>query len=502
MFDVNEITLETVGCGQYLDTNAEVEARVNNRTPTPMKILAAVLISAVSLGCTVWATAPAMADTGGKTSILAKAEEGELPKGLDDLFGLEEAKPAATSTTSKPARAKLPLQGSVQFEAARTVASPEHWSKLRTRAEVGSKGVLGSGVKWKANARLDYDAVFQVEDDFYPRAVERDQRFEASIRETYLDIGAGNWDFRLGRQHVVWGEMVGLFFADVVSARDLREFILPEFDAMRIPQWSARAEYFGDNLHAELLWIPVASYDDIGKPGAEFYPMPDGLTVVGEDRPDRGLGHTNYGLRLSALKNGWDVSCFYYGSMDREPTFYREFDGLTPVFQARHDRIHQLGGTLAKDFGAAVLKAEAVYTHGRNFSLFEDDGSDPDGVVEQDILDWALGLDFTLPAETRLNVQFFQRAFFDHDSRIIQDRHENGYSLHLNKKLTDNLEAQATWIASLNRNDWMLRPRVAWNFERNWRLLVGADVFNGRPTGLFGQYDDQDRVYAEVRYSF
>jgi hypothetical protein len=66
--------------------------------------------------------------------------------------------------------------------------------------------------------------------------------------------------------------MVGLFFADVVSARDMREFILPEFDQMRIPQWAARAEYFADDYHAELLWIPVASYDNIGKPGAEFYP--------------------------------------------------------------------------------------------------------------------------------------------------------------------------------------------------------------------------------------
>jgi len=49
--------------------------------------------------------------------------------------------------------------------------------------------------------------------------------------------------FRLGRQHIVWGEMVGLFFADVVSAKDMRQFILPDFDMIRIPQWAARAEF-------------------------------------------------------------------------------------------------------------------------------------------------------------------------------------------------------------------------------------------------------------------
>jgi len=32
--------------------------------------------------------------------------------------------------------------------------------------------------------------------------------------------------------------------------------------------------------------------------------------------------------------------------------------------------------------------------------------------------------------------------------------------------------------------------------------VVGADIFNGAPFGLFGRYDRQDRVYSEVRYSF
>ncbi len=436
-----------------------------------------------------------------------------LPKGLDDLFELDSKKPASATSESTPADVVRPgpargadpgLNGFIQIELARTVAAPEHGSKLRTRAELGSKGALGDNIKWKATVRLDYDAIYDL-NDYYPAAVERDQRFEASLRETYVDVGAGDWDFRLGRQHVVWGEMVGLFFADVVSARDLREFILPEFDVMRLPQWAARAEYFKDDYHAELLWIPIAGYDDIGKPGAEFYPLPGGLNIRAEDRPERRLSHTNYGLRLSTLKHGWDVSGFYYRSLDREPTFYREFTGGGASFQARHDRIDQWGGTLAKDFGAAVLKAEAVYTSGRRFPVMDDPaaaGADADGVVAQDILDWALGLDFTLPAETRFNVQLFQRAFFDHDPRIVPKRHENGFSLYLNHKLTDKLEAQATWIASLNRTDWLLRPRVAWSFERNWRLMAGADVFKGNPTGYFGQYDDKDRVYAELRYSF
>jgi hypothetical protein len=48
----------------------------------------------------------------------------------------------------------------------------------------------------------------------------------------------------------------------------------------------------------------------------------------------------------------------------------------------------------------------------------------------------------------------------------------------------------------------MLRPKVAWNFQPNWRLILGADVFNGPSLGFFGQFANRDRVYTELRYSF
>lgn len=420
----------------------------------------------------------------------------------DALFGDEDT--PRTRAAAKPESDGSGLKGFLQFELARTIADPDHWSKLRTRGEFGGNGKFGSGMKWKASIRLDYDAVFEV-NDYYPSEVARNQRANASLRETYLDISAGNWDFRLGRQHVVWGEMVGLFFADVVSARDLREFILPDFDMLRTPQWAARAEYFQDEFHAELLWVPVATHDEIGKPGAEFYPYQPalpGLSVQyrNEVKPSRNLQNGNYGIRLSTLKNGWDLSAFYYRSMDIQQTFYREIIGPTIFYEPHHDRINQVGGTLAKDFGSVVLKGEGVYTRGRKFGVI--DPLDADGLVTQNTLDWALGFDFTLSADTRFNAQLFQRVFFDHNPAIIPEGRENGYSLYLNKKFGSKWEAQATLISSLNRTDGLFRPRVQWNFEKNWRLLAGLDIFKGPPTGMFGRYANRDRIYSEVRYSF
>lgn len=420
----------------------------------------------------------------------------------DALFDDESRTPFATRDNTSG------WGGFVRGELAYTYADPPHWSKMLVRSELSAHGSLFPNVKYKVSARLDYDFAYDAT-DFYPRDVRRDQRVNLFLRENFLDIGAGDWDFRLGRQHIVWGEMVGLFFADVVSAKDLREFILADFDILRIPQWAARAEYTKGDFHAEAIWIPAASYDEIGKPGAEFFPAvippPQGFATLfdNEQIPKRRVSNSNYGLRLSYLANGWDASAFYYRSMDASPTFYRQIV-IAPdpayVYQARHDRITQVGGTLAKDLGATVFKAEAVYTRNRGYGVI--DPFDEDGVVKQNTLDVAVGLDFALPADTRFNFQLFDRMFFNHDSRNIYERHEPGVTLLFNRKVTERVEAEILWLSSLQRSDGLVRPRVAWDFQRNWRLVFGVDVFYGPELGFFGQYDNRDRVYTELRYTF
>jgi len=457
----------------------------------------------VSAGGLETAEPDARTVVGERFQLVDKSMADDAIGGRDELFGDIDSSPAPNEKAKKSEISSFKgIKGFLQFEVARSYQKPAHWSKMLTRADLSGQGSLGNGIKWKLGARLDYDAVYGI-NDFYSKDVANDQRADLTLRENYLDISAGDWDFRLGKQNVVWGEMVGLFFADVVSARDLREYILPEFDTMRIPQWAARAEYFSGDYHTELVWIPVASYDQIGKPGSEFFPGPNsGVQYRNEDIPSRNLRNTDYGVRFSALKGGWDVSGFAYSSMDISPTFYRE--PLNPpnaiVYQARHDRINQFGGTLAKDFGSVVLKSEGVYTRGRKYIVTR--LSDDDGLARQNTLDWAIGLDFQLPADTRFNAQLFERLYFAHDPDLISDAREDGYSLLLNHKLNEKLEVQAMWIASFNRTDWLFRPRLTWDFERNWRLAVGADIFKGPQIGLFGRYDGNDRVYSEVRYSF
>lgn len=434
-----------------------------------------------------------------------ESASGEKPAATsrDELFGLP-AREQASAPSAKP----VEWRGFVQNTTAYDYREPRHWSRAVVRTQLGAQGG-GGNLKWKASARLDVDPVY-FNSGFYPEAVRRDQRADFMLRETYLDTSLGSLQLRLGKQHIVWGEMVGLFFADVVSARDQRDFILPDFDIMRIPQWAARIEHFGENSHAELIWLPYPEIDDIGKPGAEFYPFrlpaPAGFSQqFGNDvDPARNLKNSNFGLRASTLRSGWDLSVFYYRSTDVNPTFYREV-ALAPaptlVFTPRHDRIWQTGGTVGKDFGAFVGKAEVIYTAGRKYNVTR--LTDPDGVVPQKTLDYVVGLDFTLARETRLNVQYFERIFFHHDpDLLLQEQREGGMTFLLSSKIAGSFTPELLIIQSLNRNDRLVRGKLGWSASQNWRFLLGVDVFTGPLTGFFGRFDDRDRAYVEARYDF
>jgi len=442
----------------------------------------------------------AVAETASRDELFGLPPKPAEAQSREDLFGLP----------SKPAPAEAPStvqwRGFVQNYSAYDYEDPSHWSRAVIRTQLGAQG--GSrALKWKATVRLDLDPVY-AGSDFYPREVRRDQRRDFFIRETYVDIPAGGLELRLGKQNIVWGEMVGLFFADVVSARDQRDFILPDFEIIRIPQWALRAERFGDGYHAEMIWLPYPEVDLIGKPGAEFYPMqepaPAGFAQQFNDpvkRP-RNTRNSNFGLRASTVRSGWDLSAFYYRSTDVNPTFYREVVlAPTPavVFTPRHERIWQVGATLGKDLGPTVLKAEAIYASGRKFNVTR--LSEPTGVVPQDTLDYAVGLDFTLGADTRLNLQLFQRFFADHDPDLVHEEHEDGFTLLLSGKLAD-WEPEVLVIRSLNRRDQLVRTRLGWIPQRNWRVTFGVDVFSGPVRGFFGRFAENDRAYVELRRDF
>jgi hypothetical protein len=172
------------------------------------------------------------------------------------------------------------------------------------------------------------------------------------------------------------------------------------------------------------------------------------------------------------------------------------------TFSPEHRRLNITGFTFAKEISDVIFKGEFIYNSGKYFSVL--DPGDADGLVRKNYLDYLIGLDCTFLGSLDFNFQFMQRVIFDYDPRIFrEDEVRTSASVWLKTGLRDNtIEPEILIISSLRERDMLIRPKVTFKFKQRWQARIGLDVFEGVSDGLFGQYADRDRVYAEARYDF
>ena len=64
------------------------------------------------------------------------------------------------------------------------------------------------------------------------------------------------------------------------------------------------------------------------------------------------------------------------------------------------------------------------------------------------------------------------------------------------------IEPEILWISGIEKRDWMIRPKVKYNFRPAWQFTLGMDIFGGKTDEYLGQFHDRDRIYSEVRFEF
>ena len=101
-----------------------------------------------------------------------------------------------------------------------------------------SKGIVG----FKANPYIYH---YQNEDVVF------------GLRELYLDIFFDAMDIRIGKQQVIWGKADGVFITDIISPKDLTEFLLPDFDEIRLGVTGLKLDYYIGDSTFEIVWLPI-----------------------------------------------------------------------------------------------------------------------------------------------------------------------------------------------------------------------------------------------------
>ena len=471
--------------------------------------------------CIFWATAfpsHARGDVGSVEPQPGDSEELFHP--LPDAIGglIKQDNPASDASPGPPVptdsavgtehNGGLPLsvEGRATNEAAFRLQGAASLSKLRDRLLLTEKSQLTEDIQFRSTQRVSYDSVFDL-NERYPSDVAHDEREELQLRDTYLDYSRGDIDVRVGKQQIVWGEALGLFFADSVNAKDLREFVLPDFDSIRIPAWALDISDTQGDLRGEFVWIPVPEMNKLGLPGSEFaprLPAPPAITpvVATEERPSRSIANGLIGARLTYLVSGWNLSLLALKGPDRFPTYYSEVTGDGFILRPRHARATMAGFTLSQDFGQAVLRGEFVFSRGARLSTA--DPADSDGVIRRDLLDFIAGVDPRLDA-FQLSLQFMGRAVMGSDPAEAGAGSRSRTFLSALIRPRDDgkrIRPELFLIEGTDRVDFVARPSVSLELAPNLHYLLGLDLFGGDREGMFGYYGPRSRINGELRYDF
>ncbi|MBN2090606.1 hypothetical protein JW964_13425 [candidate division KSB1 bacterium] len=336
------------------------------------------------------------------------------------------------------------------------------------------------------------------------------QEMEIGLREAYMDIFLNSVDVRIGKQQIIWGKADGVFITDIVSPKDLSEFLLRDFSEIRMGITSVKANYYFGNTTFEFVWAPVFTSTQMPESGSIWFPKMDFPVApvfdYSQNEVDATLENSEIFAKFSALTSAIDFEIMGGAMWDDEPTMHitktinpqtMQLTGLTVT--PRHHRLGLAGGSFSATIGGFVIRGEGAFYNGKFFN--SDDPALVDAVVEKNYLHYLIGADYTL-WDIKLSSQFIQQSILDYNDYITKDEFENTMTVLASKDfLRETLRLELFSYIGLNHSDALIRPKIVYNLTDGFELLLGANIFVGSE-GNFGQYDHNDMIYTKIKYSF
>lgn len=450
------------------------------------------------------------------------------------------------------------LIGYLKNETALRIRDPVGFSKVRNILFLEGTADLRvnvrlylSGWAWYDAAHLfaGYDTLHPPNDPNLPlpflfQRTREDDRFRAEFREAYVDLSFEKLDLRIGRQIVVWEQLLGFRILDEINPLDFREFILPDLLDFRIPLWMIKGTYYFDQYQIEGLWIPYFVPHRPAPSGSEWELF---QRLPGQEEPDRTFRHSEAGTRISRTFRGVDAAVSYLYVWDPFPTPLREYTGFRffvppakcipaglqidqqntdpdcgPVFHPRFNRMHIWGVAGGINLGRFILKGEASYIAGKYFGtrladLDGDNRLDHGGALKRNHARWGMEVDTNLWGAD-LSLAFSQWIIFGWDKVLFQDQFDTFISLFGQKSVfTTDLKAQLFLLYLINNREVLIKPKGTYQMTEHFEIAVGGDFFIGNketflpdiaaPSSdlLFkfvSTFVGHDRVFLEMKYRF
>lgn len=343
---------------------------------------------------------------------------------------------------------------------------------------------------------------------------------EINIRETYLNVYAGLFDFRIGQQIVAWGRADGVNPTDNITPKNLL-VRSPDEDDRRQSNFLIRSHYNLHPLRIEAIWVPA--YESSYIP-TDLLSFPPGVMLIDPDYPDARVKNSAFAVRLNLEMPSLDGSISYFNGHNPFPGISANIlalasDNLFIEVFPKSYRLHILGADFQTTAGSYGLRGELAYRkphedHERYIHI-----PNPD-------LQYVLGIDKEFSGNFSVILQYIGKYVFDfkelekplhsldipyyelaQKNRLItSQQYKLSHSLSFRieqKMLHETMSVEVLGLVHITSDEFLLRAKLTYDLTDAFNLTVGGEVYVGQENTLFDTIDSTlNSVFVELRAFF
>ena len=327
---------------------------------------------------------------------------------------------------------------------------------------------------------------------------------EVDIREAYINIYSGRFDFRLGQQIVAWGRADGLNPTNNITPQNM--FVRsPNEDDRKKGNFLLRSHYNFDPLRLEIICIPkfVPSISSAGK-----------VSQLETDYPDANLKNSAVAIKLNLELASFDGSVSYFNGYNPSPGINIDTLG---VFSKAY-RMHIAGADFSATSGSYGFRGEFAFR-------------DPQDDYKKNIyipnpdLQYVLGIDREF-GNLNIILQYVGRFVVDFEKLNEPQNPEEipQYEISLKNRmfssqtneishavsfrvfrslLHETLSLETFGLYNFTTEELFFKPKLSYDLADALTITIGGEHYMGHAGTLFDSIDETlSSVYIELKTSF
>ncbi len=324
---------------------------------------------------------------------------------------------------------------------------------------------------------------------------------EANIAFSPLEF----MDVKIGRQILTWGTGDLVFINDLFPKDWQAFFTGRDLKYLKAPSDVIKTSFFSDYANLDFIFIPWFDADRgiTGDKISYYNPMSQSLAgsnaIVNPERPYT----EEYAMRLYKNIGVNELALYGYHGFWKSPFGFNPATGRN-----RYPVMRSMGASLRRPVGAGIMNIEVGY----NDSYEKGSANNP--FTPNSEARFLIGYEQEVFKNFSIGMQYYIEWMQEYQQHVasLQAIGASPIKKEVRHLLTNRLtlmthQQNVTWslftFFSPSDVDAYFRPNVAYKVNDAWNVELGGNFFVGqKQSTFFGQFKNNNNLYASMRYSF